>query len=114
MKPLCARRKLNRVYTVGRDGIAPIRLKPTTNSGFAAIRLHLDDRVQELRVWLRPEARQWILVGLAEGTAGYNQVAGNLQKPGRRGHGRRFLQGRARRFFCQGKSQRRLAADRRL
>jgi hypothetical protein len=30
-------------------------------------------------VWLRPEARDWILVGLAETTLGYNDISDNVQ-----------------------------------
>ncbi len=67
-------------YSVGRDGIARIRLKPTTQSGKAAIRLHLEGREQEIEAWLQPEAREWILVGLAEGTAGYNTASGNMEQ----------------------------------
>lgn len=67
-------------YTVGRDGIARIRLKPTTQSGKAVVRLLLDGREEEIEAWLQPEAREWILVGLAEGTAGYNAASGNMEQ----------------------------------
>lgn len=65
-------------YTVGADGVALLPLQPTTRTGEAVVRLRLDGREQEIRAWLQPEAREWILVGLAEGTAGYNRVSGNL------------------------------------
>ena len=67
-------------YAVGRDGIARIRLQPTTRSGKVVVRLLLDGREEEVQAWLRPEAREWILVGLAEGTAGYNAASGNMEQ----------------------------------
>lgn len=66
-------------YTVGRDGIARLKLAPTTQSGRVTATLLLADRVHELQVWLEPELREWILVGLAQGTAGYNTVSGNME-----------------------------------
>lgn len=73
-------RSQNIRYTIGVDGIARIRLKPTTHSGQAVIRLQLEGHEEEIRAWLQPEAREWILVGLAEGTAGYNTVSGNMEQ----------------------------------
>ena len=69
-------------YHVGEDGIALIELEPTTQSGEAVIRIPLAKENQELRAWLTPEDRDWILVGLAEGTVGYNTVKGNMESFG--------------------------------
>ncbi|MCP3867596.1 MAG: OmpA family protein [Gammaproteobacteria bacterium] len=66
-------------YTVGPDGIALLRLAPTTTSGEALINLGLQDHTEEIRVWLEPQSRDWILAGVAEGTMGYNTVVGNLE-----------------------------------
>jgi len=64
---------------VGENGIALIELQPTTQTGEAVIKLPLVTGVQELRAWLKPELRDWILVGIAEGTVGYNVVKGNME-----------------------------------
>ena len=32
-----------------------------------------------IETWMQPEVRDWIMVGLAEGTAGYNTVSGNTE-----------------------------------
>lgn len=64
---------------VGENGIALIELQPTTRTGEAVIKLPLVNGVQEIRAWLKPEIRDWILVGLAEGTIGYNVVKGNME-----------------------------------
>ena len=61
-------------YIVGKDGIALISLNPTTISGEATIRLRLKNGDHEVKAWLEPDVRDWILVGLAEGTFGYNSV----------------------------------------
>ena len=66
-------------YTVGKNGTAYIRLQPTSRSGEAVLRIHLPDREQEIRAWLTPEKRDWILVGFAEGTVGHNTLSGNMQ-----------------------------------
>jgi uncharacterized repeat protein (TIGR01451 family) len=66
-------------YTIGADGIARIRLKPTSHSGQAVIRLQLETGEEEIRAWLHAEAREWILVGLAEGTAGYQTVSAKME-----------------------------------
>lgn len=66
-------------YTVGEDGIALIELQPTSKTGEAVLRFNLVSGEKEVRAWLAPEVRDWILVGLAEGTAGYNTVSGNME-----------------------------------
>ncbi len=67
------------VYRVGAGGIALIQLEPTTEAGEAEITLNFDNRrQQELRTWLSAQPRDWILVGFAEGTAGYNTLTDNM------------------------------------
>lgn len=66
------------LYRVEEDGIAYIELAPTTHSGEVTLRFNFqNNRQQELRVWLNAEPRDWILVGFAEGTAGYNTLNDN-------------------------------------
>lgn len=67
-------------FQVDDDGLARLELEPTSQTGTALIRLRMSDRqTQELRVWLEPEAREWILVGLAEGSAAYNSISQNAE-----------------------------------
>jgi uncharacterized repeat protein (TIGR01451 family) len=66
-------------FRVGADGIARIVLEPTTQSGDAILNLALKDGNAEIRAWMQPQPREWILVGLAEGTAGYNIASGNME-----------------------------------
>ncbi len=67
-------------YKVARDGIAFIEIEPTTKSGKVELDFEfIDDREQTLTAWLNADLQEWVLVGLAEGTAGYNNVSGNAQ-----------------------------------
>ncbi len=72
------------VYQVqGDEGYAYIELEPTTASGALTVTLPFRDgqitRSQKFDVWLDPGSRPWTLVGLAEGTAGFNSVERRLQ-----------------------------------
>ena len=67
-------------YLIGDDGVAMIELVPTTQTGEAVVRVQLDaGRFEEIRTWLKPGDRDWVLVGLAEGTVGYDTVKGNME-----------------------------------
>jgi uncharacterized repeat protein (TIGR01451 family) len=67
-------------FTVDDDGLARLELEPTTQAGTAVIRLRFNERQsQEIRVWLEPQARDWILVGLAEGSAAHKTISDNMQ-----------------------------------
>lgn len=67
-------------FKVDADGVARLELEPTTQSGTAVLRMRFNERQQqEIRVWLEPEARDWILVGIAEGSAAYRTLQDNLE-----------------------------------
>jgi uncharacterized repeat protein (TIGR01451 family) len=67
-------------YTVEADGIARIELEPTTQAGSVTLRLRFNERQsQEIRAWLKPAARDWIMVGIAEGTAAYQHLAAHKE-----------------------------------
>lgn len=65
-------------YVVGEDGIARITLHPTSVVGEARLRFPFrEDRETELLAWLEPGDRDWVLVGLATGTLGWNTASGD-------------------------------------
>lgn len=67
-------------FTVDDDGLARLELEPTTQAGTALLKLRFNERQQQdIRVWLEPQARDWILVGIAEGTAAYRTISDNMQ-----------------------------------
>ncbi len=78
-RELAGRRGTYSTYSVGKDGIAYLELEPTSLSGEAELMLWVDGEEQSLPVWLRSDRPEWILIGLAEGTVGYNTVSGNMQ-----------------------------------
>jgi uncharacterized repeat protein (TIGR01451 family) len=70
----------------GEEGIAYIELEPTTASGTASLRFAFREgeavREQRLEAWLDPGRRPWTIVGLAEGTLGYNRLQGKVEDLG--------------------------------
>jgi len=67
-------------YVVGEGGIAYLKLAPTTDTGELTVTLPLpQDTYQQLRGWMRPAARDWILVGVASGTAAFDKIKNNMQ-----------------------------------
>ncbi len=90
-------------YLVGRDGIAEILLEPTTRTGEVQLRLPLAGRTEVLRTWLEPEPRDWILVGLAEGTAGWSAVSGNVEALGAADAAEEFHHDGRVAFFARGR-----------
>lgn len=70
----------------GDDGIAFIELEPTTASGSVSLRFNFREdrtvREQRIEAWLDPGQRPWTLVGLAEGTLGYNRLGSRIETLG--------------------------------
>ncbi|MEM7611733.1 MAG: OmpA family protein, partial [Pseudomonadota bacterium] len=91
-------------YRIGPDGIAYIELEPTTRAGEVTLRLQFDNqREQELRVYLNPAPRDWILVGFAEGTVGYNTIQDNLELAEQSGAEEDYYQDGRVAFFAKGR-----------
>jgi hypothetical protein len=101
-------------YTVGNQGIALIEIEPTTITGkltlffdfaqdtkYAPNVLNRDTR--EITAWLKPAARDWILVGLAEGTAGNNNVSGNMETLDAEGGEENYYQDGRLAFYAKGR-----------
>ena len=66
-------------YIIDSDGIAYIKLQPTTQSGTATLHFQIQGRDEVVRAWLKPQLREWIMVGFAEGTVGYNTLKGHQE-----------------------------------
>lgn len=71
----------NPVYSVDADGKTRIQLAPTGQAGEVTLHLRFENnREEEIRAWLKPAARDWILVALAQGTVGHNDFSDNAQE----------------------------------
>ncbi len=69
--PFSARQEIK----VGNDGIAMVKLQPTLQTGKVTVIVTLDNGRQiPLYLYLEPEKRDWIVVGLAEGSVGYETI----------------------------------------
>ncbi len=110
--PLLVEGRREPTFAVEEDGLARILLEPTAQTGSVVVRLRFNERQeQEIRAWLEPEQRDWILVGIAEGTAAYNDLAQCARSRRRR---RRLLERRPPRLLRQRPRQRLDAPDRRI
>ncbi|MEO0510315.1 MAG: hypothetical protein AAF065_10705 [Verrucomicrobiota bacterium] len=65
-------------YEVGENGVALLYLEPTAQSGEVTVRLDLNQREFDFQAWLEAAPRDWILVGLATGTVGYNDISSRI------------------------------------
>ena len=66
-------------FTVANDGMAYIRLAPTAQTGEASLTIHTIEGDRDIKAWLSPDMREWILVGFAEGTMGHATLNGNAE-----------------------------------
>ncbi len=71
------------LFPVGQNGIVEVVLAPTADAGLARITVDLDKgRDVELSAYLNPVTRDWIVVGLAEGSlAGPRTTSGGATVP---------------------------------
>lgn len=57
-----------------------VRFAPVSKSGLYRATLSYNGAQIDVKTYVRPKLRdEWIIVGLAEGTAGYNTVTGNME-----------------------------------
>ncbi len=77
--PLSATRGSEDRFVIDSKGIAYIKLQPTTQAGTVSLHFKIDDRDEVIRAWLKPQMRQWVMVGFAEGTIGYNTLKGHRE-----------------------------------
>jgi len=65
-------------FFIGKDGIALLKLQPTTQTGEATVQVKLaDNEYEDIRAWLTPGTREWIFVGLADAQVGEHMTSGN-------------------------------------
>ena len=62
---------------ISKEGI--VLFQPVSQSGPYRVVLGYKNVMVEAETYVQPKMREWILVGLAEGTVGYNTVSGNME-----------------------------------
>ena len=67
-------------YTVSEDGIAFIPIHATSQSGEVKLHFPFQGKNEYTKVWLSSVAREWFIVGFAEGTVGYETLKTALMK----------------------------------
>ncbi|MFT6434441.1 MAG: putative repeat protein (TIGR01451 family) [Candidatus Azotimanducaceae bacterium] len=67
----------NDYVTVAADGT--LIFNPVSHSGRFTARLIYDEFDREIEVFVEPEKRDWIMVGLAEGSVAYRTLNGNME-----------------------------------
>lgn len=91
-------------YIIEANGIARIELNPTTQSGEVKLKIKFNDTKEKtIRAWLKPKLREWIMVGLAEGTLAHKTVSGNMQSLKDLGKSDNFSKRGRLAFFAKGK-----------
>lgn len=91
-------------FEIGDGGLALLELEPTSQSGHVVVHLRFNERQQQtLRVWLEPEAREWILVGIATGTAAWHTLSGNMDAAAAAGLSDGFEEDGRVAFFAKGR-----------
>ena len=67
-------------FVIDSNGTAYIKLQPTSKSGEVKLYFGLSNSKKEIvKTWLKPKARDWIMVGFAEGTIGYETLSKNQE-----------------------------------
>ncbi|MEE4382236.1 MAG: hypothetical protein V2J02_09605, partial [Pseudomonadales bacterium] len=91
------------VFQVRRDGIAYLRLEPTTVAGQGELSFAFSEQRQDrVRFRLTPAMRDWVLVGFAEGTAAWETLSGNMVSARDAGLGEDWLGDGRVAFFAKG------------
>jgi uncharacterized repeat protein (TIGR01451 family) len=68
------------IYSVSKDGIAYIYLQPTSKSGEVKLHFPFQNSNEYSKVWLNAKAREWLIVGFAKGSVGYETIKNEMKK----------------------------------
>ncbi|MBW6512366.1 MAG: OmpA family protein [Desulfuromonadaceae bacterium] len=89
-------------FQVEENGITRITLVPTSQSGTVEIAFPFIENNEPVTAWLQPAMRDWILVGLAEGTVGYNLVNDHIESAAAAGIDDKLYENNRLAFFAKG------------
>ncbi|MBT0653263.1 OmpA family protein [Geomobilimonas luticola] len=95
--------KVGQFEQVHVDEKGTILFQPVNASGLYRVTLGYNNVKLETETYVKPLLRDWILVGLAEGTAGYNTVAGHMENFTSTGDEENFYDDGRLAFYAKGK-----------
>lgn len=91
---------------VGDDGLALIELDPTTNAGWIDLMFEfpaaIKSRPEPVRAWLSASREDWMVVGYAAGTTGFNTLSRNAEALNAEGGETSFTDGQTA-FYAKGR-----------
>ena len=91
-------------YQIEEGGIAHIELNPTTQSGQIKLELKFPkSNDKTITAWIKPQLREWILIGIAEGTVAHKTISGNIKTLEDLGKADKFYKKGRIAFFAKGK-----------
>lgn len=61
------------------DSDGYLLMNPVSTSGVYRATLRYENRQRDIEIFVEPEKRDWIMVGLAEGTLAHRQLSGNMR-----------------------------------
>lgn len=67
----------HQLVTMDREGL--LKFRPVNKAGLYRMKLEYNGIESSFGVYVTPQYRDWVLVGIAEGMMGYNDVSGNMQ-----------------------------------
>ena len=93
-------KEAEQVIHVSKDGW--VELAPVSSSGSHHIILGYGNVQETITLYIKPQVRDWILVGFAEGTVGYNQLSGAIQPIDKANQGDKFYKDGRVAFYAKG------------
>jgi uncharacterized repeat protein (TIGR01451 family) len=66
-------------FIVGENGLAKIRFMPSSQSGEMVLKFKLKDNTAIVKPWITSAPRDWILVGIADGTLAHDIVSNHTE-----------------------------------
>jgi len=84
------------------NGEGWINFQPVTASGLYRVQLAYNKATVDIETYIKPKMRDWILVGLGEGTAGYKTATGNMDNLKASGEEERFYDKERLAFYAKG------------
>lgn len=91
----------NELVHVDEKGIA--LFQPVNASGLYTVQLGLNKLAVDAETYVKPKMRDWILVGLGEGSVGYNAVSGHIENLTESGQDDRLYDNERLAFYAKGK-----------